>query len=86
MAIDNQKSVFKLELHEQTFIEGTGIRVTRVPGGWVYTQIVNRGNAGSANATAGSANATASITSTFVPFHEEGSESKYNDENEEVHI
>ena len=67
------KSVYDLKIHETLKVETESkmsLKVLRVPGGWIYYRI----------------NANLGITSTFVPFSFEDKESKYNDEETEIHI
>tara|TARA_B100000378_G_scaffold70854_1_gene54065 strand:+ start:2040 stop:2294 length:255 start_codon:yes stop_codon:yes gene_type:complete len=54
----DQKSVYELNLHEETTIR-TGKKVMRVPGGWIYTTIHSLDE--------GMNTISQSIATTFVP-------------------
>ena len=62
MSDNKEKSIFELELNETVFV-AKGIKVTRVPGGWVYTHIQSLSK--------GIETKSQSISSVFVPLHTE---------------
>jgi hypothetical protein len=53
------KSIYELELHEITVINGK-VRVMRVPGGWIYERVLRR-----------LSDTDFEVINTFVPYNEE---------------
>jgi len=51
--------IYEMQLHDETYL-GDDLFVTRVPGGWVYTQVVTEGS--------GDQNVRFAV---FVPFSKE---------------
>lgn len=53
------KSIYELELHEITLINGK-VRVMRVPGGWIYERVLRR-----------ISDTEFEVINTFVPYSDE---------------
>lgn len=67
---DEQKSVYKMKLHETLSPKGTDTLIMRVPGGWIYTSYAPYTN----YYPDGRTDTEFRASSVFVPITKEGAE------------